>query len=354
MHLQLRTDQPVEMHMLRTASAGHLRHDHSMPGHVHDDMLFLVHDGDLDVPGAIELDWKGDLSRAAFVEQLAPLMDSACGTSESSAAKMAVRGLLVTGSLRISGELVNASPDAGATLIVLGDLTARQASCGGSCIHIGGDAHIEDVLYAHGNDGELHVGGRVFAKALVNDDHAVLIGGNSQVQAPNPLQIIDLREIGSGEDGEQVPKELKKVLGDTALGLSSVAKALRDCRPSASLGKPQAPREWKDVIWKDLNAIRKLPKHLRTEEMYLLLLAADCTLSEPEIHELVSKIPKAMLSERVRMAAFLLCPKSLLRLPPKFDLQEEYARCLSALTNPESYIGDIPTHLLPVGWQRTS
>jgi hypothetical protein len=341
------------MYPLRTALAVELRRDHPMPGHVHDDTLFLVHDGDLDLPGAIALDWKGGWGRAAFVEQLAPWVDAACGRPVSSAPEAAVRGLFVTGSLRIADALVNTSPDAGATLIVLGDLSARQASCGGSCIHIGGDAHVDDVVYAHGNDGELHIGGRLFAKALINDDHGVLIAGESPAQSPSPLQIIDLRELGGGDDGEQVPRALKALLAGPALGRSSILRALRDCRPTASLGKPQAPHEWKDVIWNDLNAIRKLPKHLRAEEMYLSLLAGDCTLSEPEIHELVSKIPNAMLSERVRTAAFLLSPKSLLRLPPTFDLQQEYARCLSALPNAESYVERIPTHLLPVAWQQT-
>jgi hypothetical protein len=341
------------MHTLRTALAVDLRRDYPMSCHVRDDTLFLVHDGDLDVSGAIELDSKSGWGRPAFVEQLAPWMDSACGGPASSVPERAVSGLFVTGSLRISGALINASPDAGATLIVLGDLTARQASCGGSFVDIGGDMGVDDVVYAHGNDGELHIGGRLFAKALINDDHGVLIGGESRGQSRSPLQVIDLRELGGGDDDEQVPKALKVVLGSPALGLSAIVKALRHCRPTASLGKPQAAHEWKDVIWKDLNAIRKLPKHLRTEEMYLSLLAADCTLSEPEIHELFSKIPSALLSERVRSAAFLLSPKSLLWLPPNFDLQQEYARCLCALPNPESYIGKIPSHLLPVAWQRT-
>lgn len=349
-----RSDPPAQIQMrLRTALAGQLRRDHPVPDHVHDDTLFLVHDGDLDDHGAIELDCKDGWGRAAFAEHLAPSMDSACDRPVGSAPEAAVRGLLVTGSLRISGALVNASPDSGATLIVLGDLTARQASCGGAFIQIGGDAHIEDVVYAHGNDGELHIGGRLFAKALVNNDHAVLIAVESQGQRSSPLQIIDLRELGGGEDDEQVPKALKKLIGDPALGLSSISRALRECRPTANLGRPQEPEAWRDVVWEDFNAIRKLPKHLRTEEMYLLLLEPRCTLSEPEIHELVSKIPTAMLSERVRTAAFRLSPKSLLRLPPKFDLQKEYDRCLGAVTDPESYIGEIPTHLVPARWRGT-
>jgi hypothetical protein len=335
--------------ILRTALAGDLRRDHPIPAHIHDTDTLLVHDGDLISCGSISLDWACGWDTGAIIEHLAGSQGDPHNRPTIPVPAAGISGLLVTGSLRVSGALVNADSDSGAALIVRGDLTAQQASCGGSYIHIGGDVRIDDVLYAHYNDGELRIDGVLVAKALINDDHVVSISGDSQRQSQTKLQIIDLRKLGEADadEDEHVPKVLKKVIGNSPLTLASVLAALRECRSTASLGKPQTPYEWRDVIWTNPVAVRQLPKPLRTEEMYLMLLAGDCKLREPEIHELVSHIPSGMLTERVRMAAFLLSPKSLLRLPPQFDLHREYARCLAALTNSESYIGEIPAHFLP-------
>jgi hypothetical protein len=142
---------------------------------------------------------------------------------------------------------------------------------------------------------------------------------------------------------------LKKLIGNSPLTLTAALDALRKCQPSASLSTPQTPHEWRGVIWKTPQVIRKLPKPLRTEEMYLLLLAADCPLPKLAVHEMVAEIPSGSLSERVRMAAFLLSPKSLLRLPAAFDLHQEYARCLNALADPAPYIKEVPAQFLPLG-----
>jgi hypothetical protein len=339
------------MAMLRTALAGELRQDYPVPDHIHDSVTLLVHDGDLNSSGSIALDWACGWETGTIIEQLVGSNGDPHNKHTTVVPVTGIGGLLVTGSLSLSGALVNADCDTGATLIVRGDLTAKQASCGGSYIHIGGDMHIDDVLYAHYNHGELRIDGALFAKALIKDDHVVSISGDSQRQSQIKLQIIDLRKLRDANEDEQLPKELKKVIGSSPLTLTSVLAALRECRPTASLGKPQAPHEWRDTIWTNPLAIRKLPKPLRTEEIYLMLLAGDCKLGEPEIHELVSNIPSGMLTDSVRMAAFLLSPKSLLRLPPQFDLHREYARCLAALTNPQPYIGEIPPHFLPADLQ---
>jgi hypothetical protein len=333
--------------VLRTSLANELRCNCKVPIHIPDNATFLVHDGDLHVDSAISLDWTHGWINGEIIDLIADPKDLVKGGLIGSPPPTGLCGLVVTGSFHISGALVNESSDSGATLIVQGNSTARQASCGGAYIHVVGDAHIADVLYAHYNDGELHIGGALFAKALIKDDHFVSISGNSKLHPQNKLQIFDLREILNGEDSEHVPKALKSVVGNSALTLAQILDALSKCQPTSTLGKPQTAQDWKSAIWKDLNAIRKLPKRFRTEETYLSLLTLDCTLSEPEIHELVSQIPLKMLSDKVRMSAFLLSPKSLLRLPPEFDLKLEYARCLGALSSPDDYIAEVPSQFLP-------
>ncbi len=332
--------------MLRTSLVSEIRRDYSLPHHILDTATFLVYEGDLHVDGTFELDWESGWNNGAIFKLIAASQGTTIGKPINQLPATKLCGLVVTGNLNVTGALINHDSNSGATLIVQGNLAARQASCGGAYIRIGRNATIADVLFAHYNDGELHIGGALFAKALIKDDHFVSIAANPKLEPQNKLQIIDLREIHNGDDDEHVPKALKKVTGNPALGLSHILEALRKCQSTTSLGKPQTSQDWKNVIWHDLHALRKLPQSLRTEEMYLSLLARDCTLPEPEIHELVSKIPLNILSDRVRMAAFLLSPKSLLRLPSEFDLKIEYARCLSELANPESYLSEIPAHFL--------
>ncbi len=325
--------------MTRLASAAELRSEHPIPDHFPDAHMFLVHDGDLELDGDLCLDWaRWQAGVAGGLEQLPETMPDLPAD---------LRGLLVTGALRLSGALLNADRESGVALIVRGDMDVRQASCGGAYIRIDGRLCAQEVVYAHYNDGELHLRGGLCAKALIQDDHFVGLHGPTQGQPSGPLTMIDLREQRDSDDDERLPKALKKLLGNSVLSLSAVCEGLRQCVPPAGLTRPESPQQWRDVVWKDHAAVRKLPKPLRTESTYLLMLEPACPLPGSEIAELVANIPTAALTERVRLAAFMCSPKSLLRLPVAFDLHAEYARCLAAVPDPAFYLDGVPESFRP-------
>jgi|GEM_PF-3588858 hypothetical protein len=329
--------------MTRLASAAELRSEHLIPDQFPDKCLFLVHDGDLELDSDLSLDW------ARWQDGLAGGLEHLQEMPRDLPADLG--GFLVTGSLRLSGALLNASAESGVALIVRGDMNLRQASCGGAYIRIDGRLCAQEVIYAHYNDGELHLRGGLCAKALIRDDHFVDLQGPTQGHPSGPLTVIDLREQRDPDDDERLPKALKKLLGNSTLSLSSVRDGLRQCVPPAGLSRPETPQQWRDAVWKDHAAVRKLPKPLRTESTYLLMLDPACPLRGAEIAELVASIPNAALTERVRLAAFMCSPKSLLRLPVAFDLQTEYARCLAAVADPALYLNEVPESFRPATMQ---
>lgn len=294
----------------------------------------LVHQGDLALDGDLLLDWNAGWNGGGIAATLAGLP----------VAGQDIAGLCVQGDLRLGGALVNADGETGPLLLVTGSLGARQASCGGSYIRVGGDLRVEEVVYGHYNHGQLVVDGQLIAQALVNDDHGIDLRG--QPAKGNKLLRIDLSDGRDPDDPESLPTALKKLLKKSPLSLESVRAGLRQGRSLASMATPQTAQEWRDVVWNDYTRIAKIPKELRTEAMYLALLAPCCPLPRPEVHELFAKIPAKELTPAVRQAAFALAPKSLLMLPPKFDLQREFEACFLALDDPEALVAEIPVQFM--------
>lgn len=292
----------------------------------------LLHTGDLALNGDLPLDWSAGWEDGGIAAALAGLQGQA------------LSGLCVQGDLHLAGALVNADGDSGPLLLVTGALHARQVSCGGAYIHVGSDLCVQEVVYGHYNHGQLVVGGQVIAQALVNDDHGIDVRG--QPAKGGKLLRIDLSEGRDPDDPETLPAALKKLLKKSPLSLESVRAGLRQGRSLASMATPQTVHEWRDVVWNDYSRIAKIPKELRTEAMYLALLAPQCPLPRPEVHELFSRIPPKELTPAVRQAAFALAPKSLLMLPPKFDLQREFEACFLALDDPQALAAEIPTQFM--------
>ena len=292
----------------------------------------LLHTGDLALDGDLLLDWSAGWEDGRIAAALAGLQGQA------------VSGLCVHGDLHLAGALVNADGDSGPLLLVTGVLGARQASCGGSHIRVDGDLRVQEVVYGHYNHGQLIVGGQVIAQALVNDDHGIDVRGRPA--KGSKLLRIDLSEGRDPDDPEILPAALRKLLKKSPLSLESVRDGLRQGRSLASMATPQTAEEWRNVVWRDYTRIAKIPKELRTEAMYPALLAPQCPLPRPEVHELFSRIPPRELTPGVRQAAFALAPKSLLMLPPKFDLQQEYEACFLALGDPQAVVAEIPTQFM--------
>ncbi len=293
----------------------------------------LLHTGDLELGGDLALDWEAGWDDGSIVATLTGLP----------MAGQEICGLCVQGDLRLPGALVNADGDSGPMLLVTGSLCARQASCGGAYIAVGGDLCVDEVVYGHYNHGQLIVGGQVIAQALINDDHGIDVRGKP---ANSTTLHIDLSSERDREDDARLPASLKKLLKKSPLSLGVVLDGLRRGRSLASMSTPQTMDEWRDVVWRDYTRIAKIPKDLRTEAMYLALLAPQCPLPRPEVNELFSRIPPRELTPAVRQAAFGLAPKSLLMLPPKFDLQHEYEACFLALDDPEAVGAEVPAQFM--------
>lgn len=293
----------------------------------------LVHAGDLALTGDLLLDWNAGWNDGGIATALAGIP----GTGQP------IHGLCVQGDLRLAGILVNADGDSGPLLLVTGSLGARQASCGGSFIRVGGNLQVQEVVYGHYNHGQLIVEGEVISQALINDGHGIDVRGQP---ANSKTLRIDLSQGRALDDPERLPTALKKLLKKSPLSLEAVREGLRLGRSLASMATPQTPEEWRDVVWHDYTRIARIPKELRTEVMYLALLAPQCPLPRPEIHELFSRVPPRELTPAVRQAAFVLAPKSLLMLPPKFDLQHEYEACFLALAEAEGIAAEIPAQFM--------
>lgn len=293
----------------------------------------LLHTGDLALGGDLALDWEAGWDDGSIVATLAGLP----------MAGQEICGLCVQGDLQLSGAMVNANGDSGPVLLVTGSLGARQASCGGAYVRVGGDLRVDEVVYGHYNHGQLIVGGQVIAQALINDDHGIDVRGKA---GTGKTLCIDMSSERDREDDARLPASLKKLLKKSPLSLDVVLDGLRRGRSLASMSTPQTADEWRDVVWHDYTRVAKIPKDLRTEAMYLALLAPQCPLPRPEVHELLSRIPPRELTFAVRKAAFALAPKSLLMLPPKFDLQEEYEACFLAQDDPEAIAAEVPVQFM--------
>lgn len=326
--------------MFSVKTSGELRAVFSIPSWVEDWERMFLHTGDLQLEGELLLDWHADWDNGAVVKLLA---------KEAVAGAQGLRGLCVDGSLRMGGALINADGDSGPLLLVTGSLHARQASCGGAYIEIGGDLKVEEVVYAHYNHGQLIVQGEIIAQALIIDDHAVNQRG--KCSRDKPVRI-DLSRLRDPDDEKRLPAPLKKLLKNTPLSLDMVQEGLRMGRSLASLATPETMEEWRDVVWRDFTRIAKLPKELRNEAMYGMLLAPGCPLPQAEVHELLAKIPARQLTAPLRLAAFKLAPKSLLQLPMQFDLQREYEACFLALDNPQTYAAEIPAQFMSEAMSR--
>lgn len=169
---------------------------------------FVVFSGNLQLPRDLELDpryWKAghvllglghDLSAEVFAK---------------------TRGLIVDGNLSVDGAVINAEGSRGAMLLVTGNLKARHLVGGGSEIRILGNADIDEVLWAHYNDGGMIVGGDATAPVILNDDHEFEVHG--RIAAEWTAGLHDSNEMNEedadDEDAEEedgLPSGLRQLL----------------------------------------------------------------------------------------------------------------------------------------------
>ncbi len=85
-------------------------------------------------------------------------------------------GMIVTGNLDVSGNILNTNISYGPFLLVLGNVSANNIVSGGGEFHIVGNCNVNDAIVGVYNDGMLKIDGAVKARLVINDDHAIDLG----------------------------------------------------------------------------------------------------------------------------------------------------------------------------------
>lgn len=80
-------------------------------------------------------------------------------------------GIIVVGNLIVKGNIINENTDGACSLIVLGNLKAKNMCVGGQTIYINGYIDVEEVLIGIYNHGELYGKSYVWCPAIINDDY---------------------------------------------------------------------------------------------------------------------------------------------------------------------------------------
>ncbi len=80
-------------------------------------------------------------------------------------------GIIVAGDLQINGSIINENTDGACSLIVLGNLRAKNVCVGGQTIYITGYIAVEEMLMGIYNHGELYGKSYVWCPAVIADDY---------------------------------------------------------------------------------------------------------------------------------------------------------------------------------------
>lgn len=333
---------------LDVMSAGDLAMQIDLPFWMKCSDLFLVHRGDAYLGENFFLDWGQEWETGEIAARW-----SKCSSLEGNERAKLISGVLVLGNLRVQGDIVNANGDGGPHLIVAGNLEARNLVCGGAFVEVKGDAKISETVFAHYNHGELRIWGNLDTRLLINDDHSVSIEIKKNLAGKTDkgkfgkgsYKYVDLKKLAKSEDDDGLPRQIKLLVSQKLLTWSDLRAKLFSGESIMRIegeAPPSTIKEWVNIVWNNFGSLRKLPKDLRVEAFYLALFAKESRLTELEVMEAISMIPKAALTQNVRVAALELSPKSLLRLPTSFDLQSEYEQCFMQVKEPERVYEGIP------------
>lgn len=80
-------------------------------------------------------------------------------------------GIIVVGDLHVKGSIINQNTDGACSLIVLGNLTAKNVCVGGQLIYIRGNITVEEMLMGIYNHGELYGTSSVRCPVVISDDY---------------------------------------------------------------------------------------------------------------------------------------------------------------------------------------
>jgi hypothetical protein len=229
--------------------------------------LFLLAEGDLEIDGDLRLDF----GEGAWTSDAEEWRDSLGVPPDDTVQKnYGIRGLIVTGNLRIKGSLINQNMNDGPFLLVMGHLAANNVVAGGAYWRVRGNADIRGVCYSHYNDGSFHILGSLACPVVINDDHdysyTTLVG--------NEVYLNSRDENWPDDDDELViPAPLAALLSDDVEVWGDIPEMLCDgkevLRAHAKAPVKRDRASWLKLVADDFLKLRKVPKAERDEAMYL-------------------------------------------------------------------------------------
>lgn len=107
-------------------------------------------------------------------------------------------GIVVKGNLTVKGNIMNENTDGGCSLVVLGNLKAKNVAIGGQLVYITGYVKIDGVLMGIYNHGEFYSKGYVWCPAVIADDYKFNFEDYAQVR------VLDFND----DDDKDLIKEL--------------------------------------------------------------------------------------------------------------------------------------------------
>ncbi len=129
-------------------------------------------------------------------------------------------GMIVTGNLEVSGNILNTNISYGPFLLVLGNVSAENIVSGGAEFHIIGNADVKDAIVGVYNDGSLSIEGEVKARLVINYDHDIDLGRYSG-PAFDPKRSVRSRFSGNWW-GSDLAKLSKYLVGEIKLTTDTV------------------------------------------------------------------------------------------------------------------------------------
>ncbi|MEM9028140.1 MAG: DUF4116 domain-containing protein [Pseudomonadota bacterium] len=212
-----------------------------------------VHDGELHLAGDLRLDFEH-------------------GWNDS-------EGLIVDGDLTVDGNIINEAYESGAFLYVTGNVQAKNLVAGGACIVIDGQADIEELVYAHYNDGSLTIKGETTAQLVMVDDHFATISATAPYWNSHdtvigmPLSeylhadvLVDIEPEPEDDDGDS-QWATERADGDSIIARlkagRSAVRAADDSRPRRSIA------QWQSMVIAQSGLLRHAPPEAISEEVCL-------------------------------------------------------------------------------------
>jgi hypothetical protein len=158
----------------------------------------------------------------------------------------AYAGIIVKGDLRVKGNIYNENTDGACSLIVFGNLHAKNMAVGGQLIYVKGDITVDEVLIGSYNHGSLYSYGDVSCPLIISDDYS--FNFTADVKVLDPVEEDDSFLI------QELVLDAAALFEDDSFNFYAAHEALQK---GESLLKPVIP--FTEITIEDFEAILKSP-----------------------------------------------------------------------------------------------